>query len=64
MARNDLMHWVAYWLNCNADQTAIINRKLRGMSMEDLKKIELRAADRTQSATVLAELLAPQLVSA
>jgi hypothetical protein len=64
MARNDLMHWIAYWLGCTNDQTTIINRKLRGMSMEDLKQTELRAADRTQSASVLAELLAPQLVSA
>lgn len=64
MARNDLMHWIAYWLNCNADQTAVINQKLRGMSMVELKEIDRRAADRTQAASVLAELLAPQLVSA
>jgi hypothetical protein len=64
MARNDLMHWVAYWLNCNSAQTTIINRKLREMSMAELKEVDRRAADRTQSEAVLAELLAPQLVSA
>lgn len=70
MARNDLMHWIAYWLNCNAEQTAAINLRLRGMTMDELKEIDRRAADRAQSAAVLAELLgttAPesaQLVSA
>ena len=66
MARNDLMHWVAYWLGCNAEQTATINRTLRGMTMEELKEIDRRASDPNQSADVLAELLAAdasQLVS-
>lgn len=57
MARNDLMHWIAYWLGCNAEQTAVINQRLRGMTMDELKAIDLRAADRAQSAAVLAELL-------
>lgn len=57
MARNDLMHWIAYWLGCNAEQTTVINQRLRGMTMDELKAIDLRAADRAQSAAVLAELL-------
>lgn len=64
MARNDLMHWIAYWLNCNAQQTAVINLRLRDMSMEELREVDRRAADRTQSAAVLAELLAPITESA
>lgn len=65
MARNDLMHWIAYWLHCTAEQTAVINQKLRGMSMEELKETDRRAADPQQSAAVLAELLgAKTLVSA
>lgn len=57
MARNDLMHWIAYWLGCNAEQTALISPVLRAMTMDELKEIDRRAADRTQSAVVLAELL-------
>lgn len=70
MARNDLMHWIAYWLGCNAEQTAAINLRLREMTMEELKDVDRRAADRTQSAAVLAELLgtttpeSTQLISA
>lgn len=63
MPRNDLMHWIAYWLGCSTEQTTIINQRLRTMTMTELKEIDRRAADRTQSATVLSELLAPQLVS-
>lgn len=66
MARNDLMHWIAYWLNCNAEQTAAINLRLREMTMDELKETDRRASDRTQSASVLAELLSAstaQLVS-
>jgi hypothetical protein len=63
MSRNDLTHWIAYWLNCSAEQTAIINQRLREMTMTELKEIDRRAADRTQSASVLAELLSPQLIS-
>lgn len=69
MARNDLMHWVSYWLGCTAEQTAIISPVLRAMTMDELKAIDRRASDREQSAAVLAELLvgvavakAPQLV--
>lgn len=66
MARNDLMHWIAYWLNYNAEQAAVINERLRGMTMDELKETDRRASDRTQSASVLTELLSAstaQLVS-
>lgn len=57
MPRNDLMHWVVYWLGCNDEQAKVVNNRLRSMTMDELREIDRRASQRDQSASVLKELL-------
>lgn len=60
LSRNDLMHWVAYWLVCNEEQTQIVHDRLRLMPMSELRTIDALAADPSKRAAVLEALLSPE----